>query len=390
MKTPERDAWSINFAPLQRRVALAIAMLALQITTAEHRMAHVGRNERCPCGSGKKFKHCCLLVQSQPSLESLTARRLGRLADWIAAKFRSQIPAQADELYFEFDAEERELLNSGDHAGSNGVSTLLTDFICIDGEFELRGVTQTGLDWYLEASGPMSLEDREFYEALSLSGLRAYRVVSVNPGEGMELLDLFADEMEVAFVYEKLGSTQIAVNDVLGARIVASDGVLQFAFVVPFHPDDGDLLMENYVEDLALVRAQAGFLDDVDDVDDVDDENDENEEVEEEKAAIDDAIARYALAHEGEGTAANEAVTNDAALGDAAPEAQSDLDDGAEDEKDDALEVEAEDFDEVSVRNIFDAMNFQDIVAARVVSTYWLESVLNSLRPPTLESAADE
>ena len=20
---------------------------------------HIGRNERCPCGSGKKYKHCC-------------------------------------------------------------------------------------------------------------------------------------------------------------------------------------------------------------------------------------------------------------------------------------------------------------------------------------------
>ncbi len=346
-------------------------------------MAEVGRNERCPCGSGKKFKHCCLLVQTQPSLESLTARRLGRLADWIAAKFRSQIPAQADEFYFEFDAEERELLNAGDHAGANGVSTLLTDFICIDGEFELRGVKQTGLDWYLEASGPMSLEDREFYDALSLSGLRAYRVVSVNPGEGMELLDLFADEMEATFVHEKFGSTQIAVNDVLGARIVASDGVLHFAFMVPFHPDDGDLLMENYIEDLALVRAQAGFLDDVDDVDD------ESEEVEEDEAAIDDAIARYALAYEGEGKTAN-AITNEAVPGDAAPETQSDFDGGNDDEMDDALDVEDEDFDEDSVRDIFDEMNLQDVVAARVVSTYWLESVLNSLRPPTLESASDE
>ena len=347
-------------------------------------MAEVGRNERCPCGSGKKFKHCCLLVQTQPSLESLTARRLGRLADWIAAKFRSQIPAQADEFYFEFDAEERELLNAGDHAGANGVSTLLTDFICIDGEFELRGVKQTGLDWYLEASGPMSLEDREFYDALSLSGLRAYRVVSVNPGEGMELLDLFAHEMEATFVHEKFGSTQIAVNDVLGARIVASDGVLHFAFMVPFHPDDGDLLMENYIEDLALVRAQAGFLDDVDDVDD------ESEEVEEDEAAIDDAIARYALAYEGEGKTANDAITHDAVPGDAAPETQSDFDGGNDDEMDDALDVEDEDFDEDSVRDIFDEMNLQDVVAARVVSTYWLESVLNSLRTPTLESASDE
>jgi uncharacterized protein YecA (UPF0149 family) len=21
---------------------------------------HIGRNEKCPCGSGKKYKHCCL------------------------------------------------------------------------------------------------------------------------------------------------------------------------------------------------------------------------------------------------------------------------------------------------------------------------------------------
>ncbi len=382
----------IILAPLQRRVALAIAMLAFQITTAEHCMAQVGRNERCPCGSGKKFKHCCLLAQTQPSLETLTARRLGRLADWVAAKFRSQIPAQADEYYFEFDAEERELLNSGDHAGANGVSTLLTDFICIDGEFELRGVTQTGLDWYLEASGPMSPEDREFYEALSLSGLRAYRVVSVSPGVGMDLVDLFAVEMEANFVHEKFGSTQIAVNDVIGARIVASDGVLHFALMVPFHPDDGDLLMENYIEDLALVRAQSGFLDDVD------------EEDEEDEAAIDTAIARYALAYEGEGTAANDALTNDAgsgndapgddAPGDAGSEIQSDFDDGTDDEVDEAFEVDdevdAEDFDEDSVRNIFDEMNLQDVVAARVVSTYWLESVLNSLRPATPESSVDE
>ncbi len=25
---------------------------------------NVGRNDRCPCGSGKKFKKCCLLLKS--------------------------------------------------------------------------------------------------------------------------------------------------------------------------------------------------------------------------------------------------------------------------------------------------------------------------------------
>ena len=33
-------------------------------------MAKIGRNERCPCGSGKKYKHCCALnpqVEKRPS-----------------------------------------------------------------------------------------------------------------------------------------------------------------------------------------------------------------------------------------------------------------------------------------------------------------------------------
>ena len=298
-------------------------------------MAQVGRNERCPCGSGKKFKHCCLLVQLQPSYEAVTARRLGRLADWIAAKFRSQIPDQADEFFFEFDAEERELLNSGKHAGANGVSMLVTDYICIDGVFELRGVKQTGLEWFLEASGPLTRPDREFYEALGCSDLRAYRVVSVNPGEGMDLLDLFEPEMGNAFVHEKFGSTRVAVGDVIGARVIAADGVIQFAAMVPFHPEDGDALTENYLEDLAWARAQVGWSAEADD--DADDE-----------------------------------------IG-AAAEA-----DGDDEEFDD------EEFDEDSVRALIDEMTLQDMVAARVVSTYWLESVLNSLRPPTVESVADE
>ena len=25
--------------------------------------SHVGRNDKCPCGSGKKYKNCCMLKQ---------------------------------------------------------------------------------------------------------------------------------------------------------------------------------------------------------------------------------------------------------------------------------------------------------------------------------------
>ena len=29
-------------------------------------MGKVGRNSRCPCGSGKKYKKCCLVSKQKP------------------------------------------------------------------------------------------------------------------------------------------------------------------------------------------------------------------------------------------------------------------------------------------------------------------------------------
>ncbi len=31
-----------------------------QIASVRRRMVKIGRNDPCPCGSGKKFKKCCL------------------------------------------------------------------------------------------------------------------------------------------------------------------------------------------------------------------------------------------------------------------------------------------------------------------------------------------
>ncbi len=331
-------------------------------------MTQVGRNERCSCGSGKKFKHCCLAAQLQPSHEMLLSRRLGRLADWIAAKFRSQIPAQADEFFYEFDAEEREILNSGKHAGANGVATLVTDFICIDGVFELHGVKQTGLDWFQQVSGPLSPADAAFYDSLSISGLRAYRVLSIHPGRGMALLDLFEPELECGFVHEQLGSSQIAVGDVIGARLVLSDGVLQISAMVLFQPTDAEILVANYAEDWGFARVDAGFSDAI---------ADENE------LAFDAAIAEIALQHRADSLLAGNQLSDKTEVG-------GDTESAADQASEPHREPDNDQFGVKKMRNIVDEITLKDMVAARVVITYWLESVLSSLGHERSERLADE
>jgi uncharacterized protein YecA (UPF0149 family) len=41
-------------------------------------MAKPGRNDRCPCGSGKKYKACCLTRDQAAENERLAAQQAGR------------------------------------------------------------------------------------------------------------------------------------------------------------------------------------------------------------------------------------------------------------------------------------------------------------------------
>ena len=51
-------AYAQNFLPAWRRVPNALAWLA--DAAGVSKQASVGRNAPCPCGSGKKFKKCCI------------------------------------------------------------------------------------------------------------------------------------------------------------------------------------------------------------------------------------------------------------------------------------------------------------------------------------------
>ena len=43
-------------------------------------MAKPGRNDRCPCGSGKKYKACCLTTDEAAERERLAAAQADREA----------------------------------------------------------------------------------------------------------------------------------------------------------------------------------------------------------------------------------------------------------------------------------------------------------------------
>ena len=52
-------------------IQIAFGMIVACQGCGEDVMIQVGRNERCPCGSGKKYKRCCLvpLVETNPDVD---------------------------------------------------------------------------------------------------------------------------------------------------------------------------------------------------------------------------------------------------------------------------------------------------------------------------------
>jgi SEC-C motif len=56
-------------------------------------MTEIGRNAPCPCGSGLKYKRCCLRREDEVALDALEAERVwGRMQSWALERF-------GDELY---------------------------------------------------------------------------------------------------------------------------------------------------------------------------------------------------------------------------------------------------------------------------------------------------
>jgi hypothetical protein len=189
-------------------------------------MSAIGRNDPCPCGSGKKFKKCCL-----PAADAARGA-------WTQAERQSALIAIGHFGWrHEFDAE-----RAAAEARFWGVLDGIGDLVLDLDRSELADQGQAYFqDWFTTdfrlASGHTLLElflergrrglrsgELRYLERARLSHFRPYEVVGVRPDEGFDLLDLWARKR--LRVQERLATRQIVQWDVLAARVILGpDGV---------------------------------------------------------------------------------------------------------------------------------------------------------------------
>jgi hypothetical protein len=178
-----------------------------------------GRNDPCPCGSGKKYKRCCLLREAAAAAAGAYTRAerdsawaaVGRFAgrpafahdvaraeaDFFMPLAAVPLPEQARQLRAE-------------------AQLFYEDWLLCD--FRLRD-ERSAVDLFLDREGAsLRSGERRYLERIRQASLRPYEVAAIRPDEGLDLVDLWTKQR--IRVRERAATRQLAPWDVLAARII--------------------------------------------------------------------------------------------------------------------------------------------------------------------------
>ncbi|GAB6138678.1 YecA family protein [Halanaerobaculum tunisiense] len=147
-------------------------------------MAKVGRNDACPCGSGKKYKKCCLPQERTQRLYNNAKQKLTREAINFSKKFKQETR--------ELKKEYRKLMNYGRSKElAQGEQANLTNIILFDYPVQ-KDKTVMELFATTNKEQLRRREEKVLQELLDLN-LSVYEVIAVNQ-DGYHLQDLIQEE----------------------------------------------------------------------------------------------------------------------------------------------------------------------------------------------------
>jgi SEC-C motif len=160
------------------------------VQTALHNQAHfkpaaVGRNERCPCGSGKKYKACCLNGSPVP-LSERTVLVYEKAAQWVSRPL-------SDDVLIELAAE-----CTADNEYADEFEALQTDPLLIDITlFETGGLKE----FVEETAGLVPADERDLATGWHHLPRAMYEVVEVHDTGNITLRNT-SDDTTVVIVEE--------------------------------------------------------------------------------------------------------------------------------------------------------------------------------------------
>jgi hypothetical protein len=207
----------------------------------------VGRNERCPCGSGRKFKVCCA-QDRVPPLSARTELVMPKLS--LFAHRQSQRAHLLGIASSACDPNDPDLLSSLDE--------LVRDPLVIDFAIWEGGVAE---DYVAQRGELLPADERLLIEALIRERRRLWEVMAVDPGTDMTLRDTATGDHVT--VTEHLGSLERQAGDLLVARVARLEDQNQLVgtpMTIPLRLRDSALRLvdsDPNADELAIWYGQA-------------------------------------------------------------------------------------------------------------------------------------
>ena len=198
----------------------------------------IGRNDPCPCGSGKKYKQCCgkPAAPEAPAAESLKGAG-ERAVAWLSQHHRKAFAvalqdAMEEAAYEIFDDEDeaREALASIDEELWQNLQINLTEWLLAEGDILVKGEHQRVAELLLGPRGLLlTTGQRAWLEQLARRPLRLYDVTEVTPGVGATVCDALDTGQLPLMVAERAGSRSMHAGMQIGARVMDAGGQQQFS-----------------------------------------------------------------------------------------------------------------------------------------------------------------
>jgi len=184
-------------------------------------MKKTGRNDPCPCGSGKKYKHCCLQAEPTQALSD-RSEAVPRAIDWLMTRHGPAVREALGEGFFGTLDEDEYARLQEQHADSfEGILINAMEWLLAEGSIRLKRQEYPVAELLLGHGGPLfTAAQRQWITLLAERPLRLYEVLEVWPRESMRLKDLAFPQDPPVLVREKSGSQQAAPFDVIAARVI--------------------------------------------------------------------------------------------------------------------------------------------------------------------------
>ena len=224
----------------------------------------IGRNDPCPCGSGKKYKQCCANSEVMPTISKRKGHdgAVERAVQWLMTKHGEAASRAIDDMLFDgLSPNEQEALQLLDTQTWEGIQLNATEWLLAEGQIQIKGKYKLVSECLLGQGGPLfTVEQRQWIKQLSECPLRLYDITHVVPGQQMTLCDALATDDTPIIVFEKAGSQASLIGTQVGCRLMETEGHYELSGgVYPFSRMTGPALLDYLHSEIDQLDDPAEF-----------------------------------------------------------------------------------------------------------------------------------